>query len=233
MENLLSKRKLLNKQQTELRKSLTANKDHESAIQLFLEQHTRLHGGNMIEKNNHIIQTWSYEDLILNDITDDHMRTIPKNAEHSIAWCLWHIARIEDTAMNILVAGTQQIYDQFGWIERLKIPFRDTGNEMDARNMACLSDSIDILALRDYRAAVGRRTQEIVKSLSPQQLKEKVNPDRIHQVMIQGALVDTARGIADYWSKRDFVGLLLMPATRHNLVHLNEAYRIKNKIILT
>jgi hypothetical protein len=231
MENLESKRKLLNKLQTELRKSLTANKDHESAIKLFLEQHTRLHGGKMIESNNDLIKFWSYEDLILNDMTYENMRIIPKNDEHSIAWCLWHLARIEDTAMNILVAGTQQILDQFGWIERLNIPFRDTGNKMDERDITCLCERIDILALRDYRAAVGRKTQEIVKSLSPQQLKEKVNPERIQQVMVQGALVDAAQGIADYWSKRNIAGLLLMPATRHNLVHLNEAYRIKKKII--
>ena len=102
---------------------------------------------------------------------------------------------------------------------------------MDERDIAYLCERIDILALRDYRAAVGQKTQEIVKSLPPQQLKEKVNPERIHQVMVQGALVDAAQGIADYWSKRNIAGLLLMPATRHNLVHLNEAYRIKNKII--
>jgi len=34
----------------------------------------------------------------------------------------------------------------------------------------------------------------------------------------------------DYWSKRDVSGLLLMPATRHQLTHLNEALGIRNKI---
>ena len=33
----------------------------------------------------------------------------------------------------------------------------------------------------------------------------------------------------DYWSKRNTAGLLLMPATRHNLIHLNEALQIKRR----
>lgn len=32
-----------------------------------------------------------------------------------------------------------------------------------------------------------------------------------------------ARFVTDYWSRRTIAGLLLMPATRHNFVHLNEA----------
>ncbi len=37
------------------------------------------------------------------------------------------------------------------------------------------------------------------------------------------------RDLIDYWGNRTFAGLLLMPPTRHNMVHLNEAYRIKNR----
>ena len=33
--------------------------------------------------------------------------------------------------------------------------------------------------------------------------------------------------LVKYWGKRDTAGLLLMPATRHNFIHLNEALRLK------
>jgi hypothetical protein len=69
----------------------------------------------------------------------------------------------------------------------------------------------------------------LIPHLTPQGLKEKVDPERIQHVKDEGALIPAAYGIADYWSKRDSAGLLLMPATRHNLVHLNEAYRLKSK----
>ena len=53
---------------------------------------------------------------------------------------------------------------------------------------------------------------------------------RLQQVMAEGAIVEAASGIADYWGKRTIAGLLLMPPTRHNFVHLNEALRIKYKL---
>ena len=101
--------------------------------------------------------------------------------------------------------------------------------KMDAEDMATLGATIDIEALRSYRMAICRRTREIVQQLEPQELKQQVDPIRVQQVMDEGVVVEEARAIANYWSRRDIAGLLLMPATRHNLVHLNEALRLKRK----
>jgi len=35
--------------------------------------------------------------------------------------------------------------------------------------------------------------------------------------------------VIDYWSGLTLAGLLLMPPTRHNFIHLNEALRLKQK----
>jgi hypothetical protein len=37
-------------------------------------------------------------------------------------------------------------------------------------------------------------------------------------------------GIVDYWGSRTIAGLLLMPPTRHNFTHLNEARMLKQKL---
>ena len=74
---------------------------------------------------------------------------------------------------------------------------------------------------------MGRRTREVVAQLQPGDLKQKVDPARLEQVRAEGAVVEAAWGIAEYWGKRNFAGLLLMPATRHNLVHLNEILKLK------
>jgi len=100
---------------------------------------------------------------------------------------------------------------------------------MDKEGVANLSNAIDIEALRAYRLAVGRRTRDIVKQLEPEELKQKVEPSRLQQVMDEGAVVEAASGLVVYWSKRNIAGLLLMPATRHNLVHLNEALQLKRR----
>ena len=217
-------RKSLNKQQTELRRALSSSKQHEQAIQLFLKHHAMLHSADVAQ-----IETWSFEDHVLNDMTEEQVRRIPRNCEHSVAWCVWHLARIEDVAMNLLVAGAPQIMRQDDWLDRMGITARDTGNEMDAGGIANLSAAIDIAALRAYRLAVGRRTREIVKQLEAEALKRAVEPARLQQVMDEGAVVEAAAYITDYWGRRNIAGLLLMPATRHNIVHLNEALKLKQR----
>lgn len=224
MKKMESLRKSLNKRQTELRRMLSSSDQHDEAIALFLSQHAMLHSAKMAQT-----EPWSFEDAILDDMTEEQIRRIPRNREHSVAWCIWHLARIEDVTMNLLVAGSPQILHRDNWLERLKITAQDTGNGMDEESVAHLSRAIDIDALRAYRVAVGRRTREIVMQLGPEELKQKVDPSRLQQVMDEGAVVEAARGIVDYWSRRNIAGLLLMPATRHNIVHLNEALRLKKR----
>jgi hypothetical protein len=219
-----SYRKSLNKRQTELRRLLMRFDQHDKAIQLFLSQHAMLHSKKMAQA-----ETWSFEDEILTGMAEEQVRCIPRNCEHSIAWCIWHIARIEDVAMNLLVAGSSQVLHRDDWLERMKVAVSDTGNAMDEEGVIELSAAIDIEALRAYRVTVGRRTREIVQQLESEDLKKKVKPSRLQQVRDEGAVVEAASGIIEYWGRRNIAGLLLMPATRHNLVHLNEALRLKRR----
>jgi hypothetical protein len=217
-----SHRKNCLKRQTELRQIMTSFDQYEKAIDLFLHQHATLHSQKMAGT-----ETWSFEDEVLDDMTEEGIRRIPQNCEHSVAWCIWHIARIEDVTMNMLVAGWSQLINQDSWFERMNADFRHTGNAMDEDEIRALSSTITIEALRAYRLAVGRRTQQIVQGLEPEVLKAKVDASRLQQVINEGAVVKAAQGIVDYWSKRDIAGLLLMPATRLSLVHLNEALKLK------
>jgi len=222
MVKIESYQKLWNKQQTECRRTLLSYSQHDKAIQLVLSQHAMLHAARMAQT-----KAWSFEDEVLDDMTEVQIRRIPHNREHSVAWILWHIARIEDVALNLLVAGSPQILKRDNWLERIKVNVVHTGNAMDAAAVAKLSATIDIGALRDYRVAVGCRTREIIMQLEPQALKEKVQAVRLQQVRAEGAVVEAAGGIIDYWGRRNIAGLLLMPATRHNFIHLNEALRLK------
>lgn len=224
MTKMESYRKLCLSQQTELRRIMMSFNQHQAAIEMFLCQHAMLHSAKMAQT-----EPWSFEDEVLDDMTEEQIRRIPQNCDHSVAWNIWHIARIEDVAMNLLVAGGPQILHRDNWLERMKISNRDTGNAMKREAITALSDTIDIEALRAYRLSVGRATHEIVKGLRPEDLKKKVQSSRLQQVMDEGALVEAATGIRDYWSKRNIAGLLLMPATRHSLVHLNEALSLKRR----
>jgi hypothetical protein len=216
-------RKLCLKRQTELRRVLSSGQ-HEEAIEMFLSQHAMLHSAKMVGT-----EPWSFEDEVLDDMAEEQIRRIPQNCEHSVAWIIWHIARCEDITMNLLVAGSPQVLNQDGWLEQIKTPICHTGNEMDEAGIIDFSTAVDIRALRAYRVAVGRRTREIVKQLGPEDLKRKIDPARLQRVWDEWAVVEAARGIVDYWGKRDVAGLLLMPASRHHIVHLNEALKLKRR----
>jgi hypothetical protein len=217
-------RKFWNEQQQLLQDALAHPADHLEAIDLFLRQHAMVHASVVGSSSG-----WSFDDEVWQDITPEAARRIPASGDHSIAWAIWHIARIEDVTMNLLVAGTPQLFHRDGWQVRLKIAACDTGNAMSPDGIAVLSAAIDLEALRAYRVAVGRQTREIVQALTPADLKRKVDPARIQRVKDEGAVVAAASEITDYWSKRTLAGLLLMPPTRHNFLHLNEALRIKQR----
>jgi len=218
-----TQRKRLNKQVTELRRIMADPDRFDEAMQLFLEVHAQLHSGRVSGGT-----AWSFEDVIMNDLDETTFRRIPTNQDHSIAWCIWHIARIEDVTMNLLVADGNQVYLEGGWETRLSPPIHDTANALDGDAMAELSQALDMHALRAYRQAVGKHTRRIVTSLSSEDLHQQVIPSRLQRVWEEGALVEAAQGIADYWGGRDIAGLLLMPASRHCLTHLNEALKLKH-----
>jgi hypothetical protein len=217
-------RKFRNEQQQAFRRTLSHPEEHKKAIELFLAQHAMVHTAAMSGDG-----LWSMEDEVWQGLTEQAARCIPPKFEHSIVWCLWRLTRCEDITMNMLAAGTPQLLLKEGWFARMGVPDRDTGNAMQSEEITAFSNRIAIPALRTYRLAVGRRTGEIVKSLEPGQVKCKVDPARLQRVQDEGAVLESEQWLLDYWGGLTIAGLLLMPPTRHNILHLNEALRIKQK----
>jgi hypothetical protein len=214
-----------NAQQKLLRAALTRPVDISAARNLFLQQHGLLHS-KQVDKST----PWSYEDEILDGLTENQWRVIPNNGEHSIAWCIWHMARIEDITMNMLLAGEDQLFHRGGWHARMKTAAQDTGNAMSVDMIRELSETVDVKALRKYRIAVGRRTWDIIKEITPVLLKQKVDAGRLKNALAVGAVEHGAHWLVEYWGGLTLAGLLLMPPTRHLLVHLNEAAKLKRKV---
>lgn len=218
-------RKLWNERQKALQLAIKRKDDIPAAVELFLQQHAMLHTAEMAQTGE-----WSFEDEVWHELSEKAARCIPPKQEHSIAWAIWHITRIEDITMNMLLAGEPQLLFLNGWYERMKISARDTGNGMSADEISRLSVEVDLTAMRAYRLAVGRRTREIVQGLSVDRFKLKVEADRLQQVLAVGAVSENETWLINYWGKHTYGSLLLMPPTRHILVHLNEALQLKRKI---
>ena len=192
-------------------------------MDLFLHQHAMVHRQEMSGMGLH-----SFADEVWDGAEDDVIRCGPPKSEHSIAWLIWHIARIEDMTMNTLMLGKEQLVFQKNWQERLNITAVHSGNVViDNADVTVFSQSVDIYALKDYRLAVGRATREGVSALKPGEVKQEVSPERLQKLLENGSVSPEATGLLKYWGNLTIAGLLLMPPTRHCLVHLNEALKVK------
>jgi len=212
-------------QQQRLRQALSTKEQHQEAIRLFLSQHAMVHSAAMAQSGE-----WSFEDEVLDGLSETQLRARPAAETNAIAWLIWHMARIEDVTMNVLVAGQPQVLDESAWLSQLHLKRRDVGTSMNETEVADFSEQVDLAALHRYRVAVGRRTREIVTALQPAELQERIDPTNVHLLLAGGALAEAAYGLAQAWGGWRKAGLLTMPATRHNFTHLNEARRIRQKL---
>ena len=103
---------------------------------------------------------------------------------------------------------------------------------MTGIEIAQLNATINLEALKVYRLEVGSRTREIVQQLRVEDLKRKTDPQRLQLVNEARAVGAAADWLVACWGGLTLAGLLLMPPTRHNFVHLNEAVRIKARIMV-
>jgi hypothetical protein len=218
-------RKYWNDQHKLLRQVVSKPGEHVTSIDLFLQLHAMVHESEMADSG-----VDSFADEVWQDASEVTLRCVPPKFKHSIAWIIWHITRIEDMTMNGLLAERKQIFHQDDWLTRLNITFQHSGNVvMDDADVTELSQAIDIEALRAYRLAVGRSTREVVGSLHPEEFKKKVDPGRLQRLLDDGSVPEEASDLLVYWGGLTKAGLLLMPPTRHNFIHLNEALKVKKK----
>lgn len=206
--------------------SIIRKKDRiEEAKTLFLDIHKKLHLSNISkEEENEVdqlfadLETWEYS-------------VMPASKDETIAWVVWHIARIEDLTMGILVGEGEQLFNE-DWKQRMNAPITDSGNALDDNGIMHLSKSLIIEELLRYRSAVGMRTRQIVADLQPGDMVRKVTPQAIEKIRLEGGVTDEedSRWLLDYWGGKDVAGLLLMPPTRHMMLHINDCFKWKEAI---
>lgn len=129
-------------------------------VSFFLIAHGRLHAAD-------VAGGAPYADRVFSGLSDDQMRARPGKGLNSLVWLLWHMARTEDVAVNVVVAGRPQVLDA-DWLRRLDVPWRTIGTGMTHEEVSQLTARADIAAVRAYRSAVGLRTREVVGALRPE-----------------------------------------------------------------
>ncbi|WP_235839192.1 hypothetical protein [Clostridium sp. Marseille-P2415] len=74
----------------------------EQAKSIFLNIHRELHLSKISEGEENEV------DRLLGDLKANEYAIMPTSKDETIAWVLWHIARIEDLTMGILVVALSE-----------------------------------------------------------------------------------------------------------------------------
>ncbi len=121
-------------------------------------------------------------------VPDDLMRQRPHPHVNSIVWNMWHLTRVEDAGLNRFVTDRPQVLDDGDWNQRMNIPWRHNGAEMNFAEVDDLSQRIDLPALRAYSAAVQQRTREIVNQLDQTSLSTVMERDYLSKILFDEGL---------------------------------------------
>jgi DinB superfamily len=178
-------------------------------VAFFRLQHGRLH-------SSEASSVLSIADQVFSELTDQQMRARPPKGLNSLVWLLWHMARVEDVGVNLIVTAGQQVLDE-GWFSRLGVLRTDVGNGMTEDELTTFATSADIAAIRAYRDAVGRRTRDVVETLAPARWAE----------LLSAADAARAPGWFKVFAGQPRAFELGTSAITHNAIHPGEAVTIR------
>ena len=167
--------------------------------------------------------------LELKNKIDNLFKELKNSKNENIIWNLWHIIRIEDLTVNILIREKESIFNE-KLKNELNISITDTGNSLSKEEIKKLAENINIGKLKYYSDKVGKKTINLIKRLKAEDMKRKINKISLEKIISEGGVSKDNLWLIDYWGKKDIAGLLLMPLSRHIIVHLNQCYKyIKTK----
>jgi hypothetical protein len=159
------------------------------------------------------------------------MRVRPGRGLNSLVWLLWHMARTEDAAVNLVVSDGRQVLDD-EWIRRMNIPWRTIGTGMRDEDVTDLSRRADIGAVRAYRNAVGRRTRNVVRDVPVEAWDDVLGLGDTTRAAAAGAFAPNTPWVegSGYapWQGHSRAAQLGASAIAHNAMHLGEAVTLRS-----
>ncbi|MCC7362761.1 MAG: DinB family protein [Dehalococcoidia bacterium] len=106
-------------------------------------------------------------------LSDEQLHFVPEGQSHSIAWCMWHAARIEDLFFQQIFQGTKSEFETGGWAAKTGLPEKGFGTGQSTEAAAAVRiTSLD--AFREYQARVAELATGYLGSLSDADLEREV-----------------------------------------------------------
>ena len=113
---------------------------------------------------------------VVGGLDDDELAHRPAPDANSIAWLVWHAARVQD-AQVADVAGTEQVWFTQGWVDRFALDLdpQDHGYGHTSEQVGKVRASSDLLA--DYLRAAHEATVAFLRTLGEDDL-DRIVDDR-------------------------------------------------------
>ena len=108
-----------------------------------------------------------------NGQTSEQLHYVPDGESHSVAWVLWHAARIEDLLVNRAWQGKPEIWREGEWAAKTGLPERGFGTGQSTEEAAAVRIT-DLDAMWEYQDAVNANTQAFLDSLSDDDLDREI-----------------------------------------------------------
>ncbi len=130
-------------------------------------------------------------------LTDEVSSYRPATDANSIAWLLWHSARVQDFQVAEL-AKVAQVWTDDGWVERfgLDLPDGDTGYGHDADAAGKVHASAEMLA--GYYQAVHAMTMDYVTKVTSEELERVIDTRWTPAVTVSARLVSVIDDCAQH-----------------------------------
>lgn len=111
---------------------------------------------------------------VVDNLTSEDLVFRPEGADNSIAWLVWHLARVQDDHVAD-VAGIEQVWTASGWAARFGLPLEggDIGYGHTAEQAAAVTG--DAQTLGGYYDAVHEMTLQFVRGVTDPDLDRIVD----------------------------------------------------------
>jgi Protein of unknown function (DUF664) len=136
-------------------------------------------------------------DDLTDGLTDEMSGYRPTPNANSIAWLIWHSARVQDIQLAD-VAGVEQVWTRDGWVDRfgLELPRNDTGYGHGPDDVAKVRAPADLLS--GYYHAVHKLTLEYIASVTASELSRVVDTNWDPPVTASARLVSIVDDCAQH-----------------------------------
>jgi uncharacterized damage-inducible protein DinB len=141
---------------------------------------------------------------VLDGLSEDQLTHRLDADANSIAWLVWHLARVQDDHVSG-VADLEQVHTAQGFADRFGLPFDDgdIGYGHSSTDVAEVRPSADLL--RDYYDAVHQQTVDYVATLTDDDLPGVVDRAWNPPVTLAVRLVSVVNDVTQHIGQAAFV----------------------------